>query len=107
MNITSDVCVCLVYLQGLGGSFQLCHRVVVRQQVGQLALIVQRRKGGQILLQLADPLLMSLRRREGEKVESKRRGNGAFLNTFVGCYDSERRVKRRTVREIIEEKGVK
>lgn len=80
---------CLVYLQGLGGSFKLCNRVVVRQQVRQLALIVHRRKGGQILLQLADPLLMSLRRREGEKVESKRRGNGAFLNTFVGCYDSE------------------
>lgn len=98
---------CLVYLQSLGGSFQLCHRVVVRQQVGQLALSVQRRKGGQILLQLADPLLMSLQRRKGEKMESKRRGNRAFLNTFVGCYDSERRVKRRIVTEIIEEKGVR
>lgn len=68
------MCVCLVYLQGLGGSFQLCHCVVVRQQVGQLALRVQRRKGGQILLQLADPLLMSLQHREDEKVEERQQG---------------------------------
>lgn len=64
------------YLEGLGGGPQLCHRVVVRQQVGQLALCVQRRQRGHRLLQLADPLLIGLQRREE-----------SLYNVFVSCYD--------------------
>lgn len=54
------VCVCVLYLHSLGRRLQLCHRVVVRQDVRQLALSNQRREGGQCFLQLADPLLLSL-----------------------------------------------
>lgn len=53
------------YLQDLGGGSQLRYGVVVRQQVGQLAVRVQRRQGGQRLLQIADPLLAALEHREG------------------------------------------
>ena len=59
------------YLQGFGGGSQLRHRVVVRHQVGQLALRVQGRQRGQRLLQLTDPFLLGL----DEEEEKKRKGN--------------------------------
>ncbi len=75
---------CVLYLEGLGGGSQLRHGVVVRQQVGQLAVCVQRGQRGQRLLQLADPLLVGLQQDEEEKEEKERGGN----STFVGCHDS-------------------
>lgn len=59
-NVQQHQSVCDFYLHSLGCRLQLCYRVVIRQDVRHLALSNQRREGGQSLLQLADPLLLSL-----------------------------------------------
>lgn len=50
----------LSYPEGLRGGPQLRHCVVVVGQVRQLTLRVERRKTGQLVLQLADAPLMGL-----------------------------------------------
>lgn len=78
------MCVCVfVHLHGFGCGSQLRHRVVVWQQVGQLALRVQGRQRGQRLLQLADPLFTGLEQEEGGQ-----RVNLSFCYIFVSCDDS-------------------
>lgn len=56
-----------VYLDCFCGFLQLGDRVVVRQQVRELALCVHGGHSGQHLLQLADPLLVGLQQQQQDR----------------------------------------